>query len=249
MIFDKQVIVVTGSASGIGRATAIKFAREGANVVVNSKNNVSGGEAVVDEIERLGGRAIYIRADLSQHDQVQGLFRRTEEEFGGVDILINNAGHTIVKPFIETDLAHWTQVFNDNLFSAVFCAQAAARIMLKSGRGKIINTSSIRGAEYAGIPVAIAYSCAKAALNSFTRTLAKELAPKIQVNAVAPGFVYTQNYDRMSQETKDSMLEATLIGRFISVDEIADAFIFLAGASAITGEVFAVDGGFTVHTY
>ena len=118
--------------------------------------------------------------------------------------------------------------------------------MLAQGAGKIINTSSIRGIEYAGVKVAMAYSSAKAALISFSKTLAKELAPHVNVNVVAPGFVYTQNYERMRQETKDKMLSTTPIGRFITMDEIADAFVFLAGADAITGQVLLVDGGFTL---
>jgi 3-oxoacyl-[acyl-carrier protein] reductase len=248
MRFKGKTVVVTGASSGIGRSVAIKFAQEGANVVVCSNINVTGGEAVVAEIESFGQNAIYIQSELSLQEQVRVLFQKAVTSFGTVDILINNAGNTPAVPFMETTLEHWVHVFGNNFFSSVLCAQEAAKIMLPKGQGKILNTSSIYGNEPSGNPVAIAYSSAKAALNSFTRTLAKELAPHIQVNAVAPGFVYTQHYESMSQETKEKLVKSTLIQRFIGVDEVADAFLFLAGADAITGEILMVDGGFTLKS-
>jgi 3-oxoacyl-[acyl-carrier protein] reductase len=244
--FASKVVVITGSSSGIGRTAALRFAREGAAVVVNSKKNAAGGEAVAQEITEQGGQAIHVQANLADPEQVAELFSRTVAAFGAVDVLINNAGHTPVAPFLETTKEHWQQAFDDNLFSAVLCSREAAPIMLAKGAGKIINTSSIRGIDYAGVKVAIAYSSAKAALISFSKTLAKELAPRVNVNVVAPGFVRTQNYERMRPEIKERMLNTTPIGRFISMDEIADAFLFLASADAITGQVLLVDGGFTL---
>jgi len=241
-----KVVVITGSSSGIGRAAAIRFAAEGAAVVVNSKSNTGGGQAVAQQITDQGGLAIFVQADASNPEHVRRLFDETRRAFGAVDILINNAGHTVVTPFLEASKDHWLQAFDDNLFSAVVCSREAAPTMLAQGAGKIINTASIRGIDYAGVKVAMAYSSAKAALISFSKTLAKELAPHVNVNVVAPGFVYTQNYERMRQETKDKMLSTTPIGRFITMDEIADAFVFLAGADAITGQVLLVDGGFTL---
>jgi len=246
MKFAGKVVIVTGSSSGIGRATALRMAGEGAALVVNSKTNVSGGEEVAHTIRERGRSAIHVQADLADPDQVARLFDKTLEAFGTVDVLINNAGHTTTAPFLESTKGHWQQAFDDNLFSAVLCSQFAARIMLNKGSGKIINTSSIRGIDHAGVKVANAYSSAKAALISFSKTLAKDLAPHINVNVLAPGFVYTQNYERMHQEVKDRMLRTTPIGRFISMDEIAEAFMFLASADAITGQVLLVDGGFTL---
>jgi 3-oxoacyl-[acyl-carrier protein] reductase len=246
MKFAGQVVVVTGSSSGIGRATALRFAAAGAAVVVNSKQNATGGEAVAAAIAAQGGQALHVQADLGHPPQVRALCERTLAAFGTVDVLINNAGHTETAPFLEATKEHWLRAFDDNLFSAVLCAQAFAPVMLAKGRGKIINTASIRGVDYAGVKVAMAYSAAKAALVSFSKTLAKELAPHVNVNVVAPGFVRTENHDRMKPEIKERMLRTTPIGRFITTDEIADAFLFLAGADAVTGQVLLVDGGFTL---
>ena len=245
-MLDNKVVIITGSASGIGQATVLKFAKAGAKVVVNAKSNVTGGEHVVQEITQLGGKAIFVQGDLSDPDTVKSLFDTTLNTFGTVDVLINNAGVANGKPFLETTKEHWFDAFNNNFFSAVWCAQKAAKIMLAKGEGKIINTTSIRGVAHAGREGLMAYSTAKAALISFTKTLAKELAPNITVNAVAPGFVYTPNYDNFSQELQDAFMEATPIHRFIHVDEIADAFLYLAGTTAVTGEVLVVDGGFTL---
>jgi 3-oxoacyl-[acyl-carrier protein] reductase len=241
-----SVVVVTGSSSGIGRTTAVLFASQGARLILNSKSNLAGGEQLAREIQTRGGKAVYVQADLGDPDAVAHLFDRAIEEFGTIDILINNAGNTPVASFLETTKEHWQQVLDDNFLSAVLCSQAAARIMLKRNGGKIINNSSFRGIEYAGIPLIIAYSCAKAALNAFTRTLAKELAPHINVNAVAPGFVYTQNYEKMSSNQKEQMQAAMLTRRFISMNEIAEAFLFLAQSDSITGEVLVVDGGLSL---
>ena len=246
MMFENKIVVITGSSSGIGRATAIKFAKAGANIVVNSRSNVSGGHEVVEKIEQLGQKAIYVQGDLSEPDCVTALFESTLKTFGTVDILINNAGGAAGQPFLETTRDHWVKAFDANLFSAVLCAREAAKIMLKKGEGTIINTSSVRGIAHTGREGIMAYSAAKAAVINFTKTLAKELAPNITVNAVAPGFVYTSNYDNFPQELKDAFIEATTIKRFIHVDEIADAFMYLASTNAVTGAVLVVDGGFTL---
>lgn len=245
MLKDK-IVIITGSSSGIGRATALKFAQAGADVVVNSRSNVAGGQEVVEAIEKLGQRAIYVQADLAEPDQVKALFETTLSTFGTVDILINNAGVSVGKPFLDTTKEFWLKAFNDNFFGAVLCSQEAARIMLKKGKGKIINTSSVRGIGHTGREGIMAYSAAKAALINFTKTLAKELAPNITVNAVAPGFVYTPNYDNFPQELKEAFIIATPLKRFIQVDEVADAFMYLASTDVVTGEVLVVDGGFTL---
>jgi 3-oxoacyl-[acyl-carrier protein] reductase len=245
-MLENKMVLITGSASGIGEATALKFAKAGANIVVNAKSNTAGGERVVQEITRLGRKAIFVQADLSDPEQVASMFETTLETFGTVDILINNAGVATGKPFLETTKAHWVDVFNNNFFSAVLCAKEAAKIMRAKGEGKILNTTSVRGIAHTGREGIMAYSAAKAALINFTKTLAKELAPEIAVNAVAPGFVYTQNYDNFPEELKEAFMEATPLHRFIHVDEIAEAFLYLATTKAVTGEVLVVDGGFTL---
>lgn len=247
MEIKDTVTVITGSSAGIGRATALRFAREGAKLVINSRSNIKGGEEVVAKIRELGTEAIYVQADLSEPNQVKSLFDQTLSAFGTVDILINNAGTTIgAGPFLETTKEDWLKAFTHNVITAVLCSKEASKIMLGKGRGKIINTSSVRGLENTGREGIMAYSAAKAALINFTKTLAKELAPAITVNAIAPGFVSSPSYDAMPRELRDDFINATQIKRFISPQEIADAFLFLANADALTGEVLVIDGGFTL---
>lgn len=246
MRFKDKIVLVTGSATGIGRATALKFAHEGAIVIINSKSNRNGGQTVAREIGNLGGRSLYVQADVSDEQAVSRLFAEIIKEFGTIDILINNAGHTSGEPFQESTRQHWLEQFNTNFLGTVLCSRKAAKIMKKRDTGKIIMTTSIRGLPHTGREGIMAYSAAKAAVISFTKTLAKELAPHITVNAVAPGFVLTRAYDTMSEQAKKDFLESTLIKRWITPEEIADAFLYLAGADAVTGHVLVVDGGFTL---
>jgi 3-oxoacyl-[acyl-carrier protein] reductase len=244
MKLDGKVAVITGSAANIGKATALLFAKEGAKVVVTTKTNVTGGNEVVDQIKKTGGEAIFVKADLAVQDGVDKLFAAALDAFGTVDILVNNAGITKGKPLMESTLEDLRSQYEDNVFSMMLCAQAAAKIMLGKGSGVILNTTSIRGLEHGGRPTAMAYSTAKAATISFTKNLAKELAPNIRVNGVAPGFTLTPNYDQDSPMVK-SFIEGTLIKRWIKAEEIAEAFLYLATAEAITGENLVVDGGYT----
>jgi 3-oxoacyl-[acyl-carrier protein] reductase len=243
---SSKIAVITGSAANIGRSIALLFARNGAKVVITSRRNTQGGDKVVEEIAQGGGEAIFVQADLSREKEVTRLFDRTVDHFGGLDILVNNAGSATPMPFLESTKEHWLSSFDDNFFSCVLCSVRAARIMREGQGGKIINTSSIRGISHTGREGIMAYSAAKAAMINFTKTLAKELAPEILVNAVAPGFVLTPNYDDVPQKVKDEFIDGTLINRWISSDEIAEAFLYLAGADGITGEVLVVDGGFTL---
>ncbi len=239
-----KVAIVTGSAANIGRATALLFAKEGAKVVVTTKTNIKGGEQTVTDIQQQGGEAVFVQADLAKPEAVEKLFAAVIEKFGTVDIVVNNAGVTRGKPFLESTLADWQSQYEDNLFSMMLCSQVAAKIMLEKGRGVILNTTSIRGLEHGGRPTAMAYSTAKAATISFTKNLAKELAPKVRVNAVAPGFVMTPNYDHGSPMVT-SFIEGTLLKRWIQPEEIAEAFLYLATAEAVTGINLLVDAGYT----
>lgn len=241
-----KVVVITGSSKNIGKATALKFAEEGSKVVVHSLKDNENGESTASEIKRAGGQAIYVQADVSNPEDVRRLFQQTTTTFGMADILINNAGYAPGRPFLEATKEDWIKDFDNNFFGTVLCSQAAARIMIPKKSGKILNTASIRGIEHTGREGIMAYSAAKAAVINFTKTLAKELAPAIQVNAVAPGFVITPNYDNIPQEVKNKFIENTLIKRWIQPEEIADAFIYLAKSDAITGEILVVDGGFTL---
>lgn len=246
MNLKSKVVVVTGSTRNIGKAIALKFARHGAKVVVNSRSDVQGGRLVTEEIESLGGTSIFIQADVSNPQHVDQLFAKALSSFGTVDVLINNAGGVVPKSFLELTKDDWVEAFNDNVITTALCSVRAAKIMFERGSGTIINTASIRGLPHGGREGAIPYSACKAAVINFTKTLAKALAPKITVNAVAPGYTLTSSYDGVSQEMKDAFIASTLIKRWLSVDEVADAFLYLAQADGITGEVLVIDGGCTV---
>ena len=246
MELKNRTAIITGSATNIGRAVALEYARLGCKVVINARRNRQAGEELCEQIKSSGGEALFVQADLSIPSDVTTLFQKTLAKFGTVDILINNAGTAKGKPFLETDRDYWVEAFDHNFFNAVLCSIEAGRIMKGAGTGKIINTSSIRGLEHVGRPGIMAYSAAKAALINFTKTLAKELAPNVQVNAVAPGFVLTSNYDTVSDTLKDEWIEGTLIKRWIGPAEMASPFVFLATNDAVTGEVLVVDGGFSL---
>jgi 3-oxoacyl-[acyl-carrier protein] reductase len=247
MDIEGKRVVVTGAGANIGEAIAVQFAQAGARVVVHVGSNTDGGARVVQKIRSIGGEAQVIQADLTESRSVDRLFEEVVAVFGGVDILINNAGAARPTPFSDSSIKQWQDVFNINFFSAVLCSQRAAALMKRSG-GAIVNTSSIRGIGHTGREGLMAYSAAKAAMISFTKTLAKELAPSITVNAVAPGFVLTSAYDSMPAESKQAFLDATLIKRWITPEELAPAYIYLASQPGVTGQVLTVDGGFTLKT-
>ena len=246
MKLKDKVTIVTGSSSGIGEAIAILFAKEGSKVVVNCKTNIESAKKVVNKIKENNGEAFYVKADVSKTEDVNKLFEETLKMYGTVDILINNAGIARVKDFLESNKQDWINDFNDNFFGAVLCSKEAAKIMIKKGSGKILNTSSIRGLDGTGREGVMPYSCAKAAVINFTKTLAKQLAPKIQVNSVAPGFVKTPPFDEVSQEMKDDFISKSYLKRWIMPKEIAEAFLYLSTADAATGEVLVIDAGYTL---
>ncbi len=244
MNIKNKVVIITGSSSGIGEATAYLFAKKGADVVVNSKSNVDRGKKVVEKIKKNGGKAIYIKADVSDPKQAQFLINETVEKFGGLDILINNAGGYESWDFLTASKESWLRVFNNNLFSTIHCSQYAASAMLKNSGGKILNTASVYGLEHTGDPTGMAYSVAKAGVISLTKNLAKLWSPKILVNAVAPGYVHLPRFDTFSKEVQKNMIAEMRLGRWIEPEEIAEAFLYLAKTDAVTGSVLNVDGGF-----
>lgn len=245
MNLAEKTVLITGSSSGIGKAAAVRFAREGCRVVVNYRLNCEGAEETREEIEKQGAQCLVVRADVSRPEEVGRLFEAAAGRFGTVDVLINNAAIGTDKvPFPEASFADILEMLAADLIGPMLCAQQAVRLMAPKGYGKILNTGSIRGWEHGGR--AVVYAAAKAGINSFTRTLAKQVAPAIQVNTVAPGFVKTRVYDRMSREMLDSFIGQTYLKRWITAEEIAEAFVFLAKNDGITGQVIYVDGGFTL---
>lgn len=244
MILKDKVVVITGSSSGIGRATAELFAEEGAKLVINSKHNEAGGNEVADI---LGAKteAIYVKADVGTPDGAKALLDAAVAKFGRVDILINNAGVGKEGAFLDLTPGDINDILQDNLLSTIYCTQYAVKLMQKQGgMAKILNTSSIRGWEFGGrAPI---YGLAKAGVNSLTRSTARMYAPDILVNAVGPGVVKTPNYDSVDPKLIELFMSQAALHRWIDVKEIADAFLFLAKNDAITGEVLYVDAGFRV---
>jgi len=245
MNLKNKVVVVTGSSSGLGQAIAIRFAQEGAKVFINYHINKVGGEETASEVKKNGGISLLVQADVTKLTDIKRLFSTVIKEFGAVDILINNAAIGTDKvPFMEAAYDDFLEMVNADLIGPMMCSQHAVKIMEKQGYGKILNTSSIRGIEYGGR--AEVYAACKAGINNFTKTLAKHVAPHIHVNAVAPGCVRTRTYDSMPQELIDKLIDQAYLKRWVTKDEVADAFIFLAKNDAMTGQVLYVDAGFTL---
>jgi 3-oxoacyl-[acyl-carrier protein] reductase len=239
---SEQVAIVTGASRGIGRATAIALAATGVKVVVNYAQSSGAAEEVVTEIEKNGGNAIAIKADVSKTEEVDSLIDQTLKTFGRIDILVNNAGITRDTLLLRMKLEDWQAVIDLNLTGVFLCTKAASKVMLKQKSGRVINITSVAG--LMGNPGQANYSAAKAGVIGFSKTVAKELAVRgITVNAVAPGFIAT---DMTNDLKTDEILKYIPLARYGQPEEVAGMIRFLAtdpAAAYITGQVFNVDGG------
>lgn len=249
MILRNKVVIVTGASGGIGQAIANLFGVQGCKVVIAYRSDKVGAQKTAKIIEKNGGQALIFQGELSDESVVERLFNLVIDKFRTIDILINNAGKALPRSFIDTDYSYWLEHFNNNLFNMVLCSRAAFSIMKAGNGGKIINMASINGLDYAGRPDTEAYSSAKAAVINFTKTLANAGAPNVLVNAVAPGKTRTPYYDQFDERYREELTSTTPIKRFVSVDEIAETFLFIAKNDGMTGEVIVVDGGFSLKRY
>ena len=249
---DSKVAVVTGADSGIGRAIAIQFAQEGAIVVVNYAHAQDKAEQVRQIIEQNRGKAFVIQADVSQYQQATGLIAQAVERFDRLDIMVNNAGMEIHSSFLDVTEEQWDRVISVDLKGAFFCAQAAAREMVKrKTAGRIINISSVH--EDIAMPQNAPYCCAKGGLRMMTRTISIELAPyNITVNNIAPGAVHTPiDADVEADPAKmAALLKEIPLHRMGQPEEIAKLALYLASdASAyVTGSTYVIDGGLSVNS-
>jgi NAD(P)-dependent dehydrogenase (short-subunit alcohol dehydrogenase family) len=231
-----QVALVTGAAKRIGRSIALRLAADGADVVVNYATSKAEADAVVGEIAAMGRRAIAVRADVSKRAQVQQLFAAAEAEFGRLDILVNNAGMFFAAKFEDLTDEQWDRIMDANVKSQFLCAQAAAPIMKRQGRGRIINLSSLGG--LLPWPAYTHYCVSKAAAIMLTKCLARALGPEILVNSVAPGTI------QFPGEAPDQdYIQRVPLHRTGTGEDIAEAVAYLATADFVTGQIIAVDGG------
>ena len=244
MEFSGKVALVTGASRGIGRATALELARGGAFVIVNYLQSEEAAKSTLSAIKERGGKGVLRPFDVADFTRVQEEISKIGEEFGGLHILVNNAGITGDGLLVRMKEEEWDRVISVDLKGAFNCSRAAAKIMIRQRTGRIINLTSIIGEM--GNPGQANYSAAKSGIIGLTKSLAKELGSRgITVNAVSPGFIETDMTEGIPEEIKKRYMENVPLGRFGTPEEVARVIAFLASDSAsyITGEVVRVNGG------
>ena len=243
-----KIALVTGSSQGIGRATAERLARSGADIVINYRSNASAANEAKSSIEELGRRCIAIQADVSKEEEVTRLFAEATQALGSITILVNNAGTTRDKLILQMSLSDFEHVIHTNLHSAFLCTKAALRGMMRTRWGRIVNVASVAG--LLGNAGQANYSASKAGIIALTISTAREMASRnITANAIAPGFVPTELTSTLTEQQRKSMLDITPLGRFGTPEEVAAAihFFCLPEAGYITGQIICVDGGMAMH--
>ena len=243
---EDKVAIITGGADGIGKATAIRFAAEGATSIIWDLNEDKGNK-LVEDIHLSGGKADFYKVNTADYTQVESAAGAVNEKYGKIDILINNAGITRDASLKKMNIDQWQQVIDVNLSGVFYCTKAVSPFMMEIGSGRIISTSSVV-ALYGNFGQSN-YVAAKAGVIGMTKTWARELGRKgITANAIAPGFISTEMVALMPENVLASMREKVPMGRLGKPEEIASAFVFLASDEAgyINGAVLSVDGGITI---
>ncbi|MCY4409116.1 MAG: 3-oxoacyl-ACP reductase FabG [Caldilineaceae bacterium] len=238
-------VLVTGSGTGIGRGVALEFAREGAAVVLHYAHSEAGAASAVEEIRSAGGKADVFQADLADIEQVKGLASQAIEFLGGLDVLVNNAGITMNKPFLEVTPEQFDTLYKVNIRGMYFLTQATVPTMIGQGSGAVINLTSVHA--FAGMTEHTIYAGTKAAIVGFTRVLALELATRgVRVNAIAPGWILVENHLKVlgefDQESAGNTIPAGVIGAPHDIGKLA---LFLASEESryIVGQTLVIDGG------
>ena len=239
LMLEDKVVIVTGASHGIGRAIALAFAQEGANVIINYYQSRDHANQVASSVIDMGRQALAVQADVSQHEEVLSMVSQSLKKFGKVNILVNNAGIVLPFKFEEPNYANWQRMVDVNIKGILHCSRAIAEVMRTQGGGKIINITvqETRGS--------LDYIMTKAAGNVLTRGLARELAPQILVNAIAPGYIDTGYISDFSPEKQIHLKERILLKRWGQPEDVAKVALFLASDDArwITGTTILVDGG------
>ncbi|NTV22469.1 MAG: SDR family oxidoreductase [Candidatus Yonathbacteria bacterium] len=233
------IALVTGASKGIGRATAIALAKEGCSVIINYKSDAEAAADTLKECDAYSQGNMTIVADVSREEDVARMFNDIESRYSRLDVLVNNAG-IFDERDSPTNIETFEHIYRNNFLSAVIVTKYTLSLMKE---GKIVNVSSIHGRLGYGRPGAIAYAAFKSALESYTKNLAKELAPHICVNAIAPGRTLTPMWGTLSEDEQKELGKGQLIGRMIEPEEIADGILFLIKNDAMCGEVMTMDGG------
>lgn len=244
---DGRVALVTGGSRGIGRAIALELAARGHSVAVNYTSRPDAADEVVGKIEAEGGRAIAVRADVSDEEDVTAMFEGVSEQLGPVAILVNNAGITRDGLLLRMGAADFDDVIATNLRSAYLCTRAALRAMIRAKWGRVVCIASVAGVS--GNPGQANYAASKAGLIGFAKSVAKEVGSRgITVNTIAPGFIATEMTDALGDNVKEGTVGAIALGRFGQPSEVAALAGFLASSEAgyITGQVVMVDGGLAI---
>lgn len=239
-----KTVLVTGASRGIGRAIAYRFAREGYSLIINCSKSADALMALKSELEQNFGVSVLASiGNIGDYSYVEKLFQEIKEEFGGADIVINNAGNSHIGLLSDMSAEDWHRIIDVNLSSVFYTSKLAIPYMVSNKRGKIINISSVWG--NIGSSCEVAYSASKGGINSFTKALAKELAPSnIQVNAIACGCVDTEMNRCFSEEERQDLIDEIPAGRFGTPEEVADLTYSLATEHEyLTGQIISFDGG------
>jgi 3-oxoacyl-[acyl-carrier protein] reductase len=245
MKLQNKVAVVTGGSRGIGRATVLEFAKEGADIVIVYNKASKEADEVAASIKKLGREAIVVKCDVSNEEDVKEMARQTIDKFGRVDILVNNAGIVFDIPFKEKTVEQWRKTLDINLVGTFLCCKYFSPYMLKHKSGQIVNISSINGIDAVSAS-SMDYDASKAGMIAMTKSLAEELVPYVRVNTIAPGWVDTDINAGLPKEYMASEAQKACLKRIARPEEIAKVVLFLASddASYITRSVITVDGGY-----
>ena len=253
MELEGKAAIVTGAGTGVGYQTARMLAEQGCSVLVNYSRSREGAEKAAAECEKLGVKSIAVRADVSLDEDCVAMVAEAKKAFGRLDVLVNNAGFTKFVPHenldgLESD--DWQKILGVNLMGPFFCSRAARSLLEADDGGEIVMTSSVAG--LVGMGSSIAYCASKAGLNNLTVTLARALAPKIRVNAIAPGFIdgewLKQGFGDAYENIRDSMIERTPLKRVATTETVAAGILsILMGPDLVTGHVVPHEGGVLIN--